>query len=60
MIEKILYFISLYLAQMLICSIFNTFNATRIQTNYLDFFKLTFLPYLIWFIMKNGKEKLKK
>lgn len=49
MIAKILLLVvlMLYLVQVLICSIINGFNGTRIPESFKDLFKLTYLPYLL-------------
>lgn len=39
--------ILLYIIQMLICATINVIVATRIPKNFVDFLKLTFLPWLL-------------
>lgn len=42
-----LVFILFYAAQMIICCVIHSVRATRIPTGFIDFIKLTFLPYVL-------------
>ena len=53
---EIIIFLILYFAQMGMCVPFHALNNSRISKDWVDFIKLTFLPYVLYYYYKDPNK----
>lgn len=53
--ETFLYFLLIYAINVLICCCYHAYNATDIPNTNIKFIKITFLPYLIYKLIRKQK-----
>mgnify|MGYP007066233054 CR=1 FL=1 len=56
--ELLLTGMTIYFVNMFICAVINIINKTRIPYGFIDFIKLTTLPYLLFNLEEAKKKKV--